>query len=240
MLQHDSVLPSTLSGKPRLVEVSRRTPVLIPEDCLLRWKALSLCTALDADLLILRGPASMTDVLTHCSKLKPCILVIDQPALEQIDPQRLTQTLDFGRSVSVLVKVVRDDPETVKRLLRLGCMGFVTERTPPAIIVRAIEALSRGEIWTTRRLLTDFVRMLLASPGPQMLTPREDQILRLIARGLSNREITQELFISRETVRWHIRTLYAKIGVKNREEASQFAVRNQPEPARLPAAGNQC
>ncbi len=240
MLQHEGVLPSTLPNRPRLVEVTRRLPVMIPEDCLVRWPALSRCLSMGADLSALRSPAPMADILMHCSKLKPCILVIDHAALDQTDPRRLTQAADFGRSVAILVKLVRDDPETVKRLLRLGCMGFLTDRSSPKVILQAIDALSKGEIWASRRVLADFVRQLLSTPSPQTLTPREDQILQLIARGMSNREITQELFISRETVRWHIRTLYAKIGVKNREEAARFASGDLPETSCLPALGTPC
>jgi DNA-binding CsgD family transcriptional regulator len=71
------------------------------------------------------------------------------------------------------------------------------------------------------------VRGLLSSQSRHNLTPREGQILDLISRGRSNRDIAEELFISRETVRWHIRTLYAKIGVRDRTEAATYGTRTE-------------
>ncbi len=129
------------------------------------------------------------------------------------------QTVDFGRSVLVLVRVAREDDETVDRLMRLGCMGFVGERASAAAIGEAIRALGKGEIWANRRFLAEFIRGLLSAQSPRNLTARENEILNLISKGRSNREIADQLFISRETVRWHIRTLYAKIGVHDRVQA---------------------
>jgi DNA-binding NarL/FixJ family response regulator len=200
-------------------------PVLVLEDSLPRWRALKRCLATQTDLMFVRCAVPAAEILTHCSRLSPCILVIDHPSLDQIDPQRLMQTVDFGRSVRVLVKVSREDPKTVERLLRAGCMGVVAEGSAPSVLGHAIRALAKDEIWASPRFLADFVRGLLSSDSRHNLTPREAQILELITQGRSNRGIAEELFISRETVRWHIRTLYAKIGVHDRTEAANYGTR---------------
>jgi DNA-binding NarL/FixJ family response regulator len=234
MLQCDGVLTTAQEKKPRLV-VSRRVPVLIPEDTLSDWLNLKRCLAKEPDWMVIRCPSPLSEVLAECSRLKPCSLVIDHRRFEQLDPQCFVQTADFGRSVSVLVKVAQDNPETIKQMLRLGCMGFVTEHTTPTDLRSAIRAITSGELWVSARILAEFTRDLLSCPNPQNLTPRESQVLSLISRGLSNREISKELFISRETVRWHIRTLYAKIGAKSREEAVQHGLSNNSDPVRLHA-----
>lgn len=225
MLYHDGALLWAPSRGPRLIEVSRSMPVLVNEEDLSLWRSLKRCLTGEASLMVVHCPSPSADILAQCARFQPCILIIEQTSLEKLDPQCFIQTVDFGRSVYVLVKVGRDDPATLERLLRLGCRGFVTERSSPSVLRQAIWALSRGEIWASRRFLADVIHGLLTSPIPNALTPRESQILELIARGLSNRDITKELFISRETVRWHIRTLYAKIGVKNRAEAAHFTER---------------
>jgi len=210
-----------------------RMPVLVAEDSLAGWRALKHCLSAQTDLMFVRCPAPSSEILKHCSRLMPCILAIEQTALEQVDPNRFKQTVDYGRSVSVLVRVVREDAETLERLLRLGCMGYVAERASSSVVGQAIRALARGEIWANPRVLADLVRVLLTTESPRILTGREAEILRLISRGRSNRQIAEELFISRETVRWHIRTLYAKIGVHDRAEAVNHAASLEQEPQLL-------
>ncbi len=223
MLPYDGVLPAAPTDKIRLVETPPRLPVVIPEESLSQWRALKRCLTTHTDFMVVRCPAPSADILAHCSRMSPCILVIDLAVLDELDPQAFMRTVDFGRAVRVLVKVHRDDPEVVERILRVGCMGLVAEGTAPSEIGHAIRALANGEIWASPRSLADFVRSILTSRNRTNLTAREAQILDLIARGRSNRDIATELFISRETVRWHIRTLYAKIGAHDRAEAAKFA-----------------
>ena len=234
MFPYDGALSTAPSDKIRLVERSSRLPVLVPEDSLSHWRALKRCLTAQTDIMFVRCPTPVTDILTHCVRLSPCILVIDQASLDQLDPRTFMQTVDFGRSVRVLVKVCRDDPRTLERLLRSGCMGLVAEGSAPTVIGHAISALAKGELWASPRFLADFVREILSSQGRHKLTSREAEILELIARGRSNHDIAQELFISRETVRWHIRTLYAKIGVSDRTGAAQYAASLEQETKSLP------
>lgn len=218
-----------LADRLHVVEEPCCVPVLVPEDNLSRWRALRQCLTARTDLLVVRCPSPSTDVLKHCSRLMPCLLAIDLSLLDQLDPDRFRRTVDYGRAVSVLVRVQHEDPDTLDRLLRLGCMGFVTERASATVVGQAIRALAKGEIWVNQRFLGEFLRSLLSAQSPRNLTSREAEILRLISSGHSNREIAQELFISRETVRWHIRTLYAKIGVRDRAAAANHAAGLEPE-----------
>jgi two-component system, NarL family, response regulator LiaR len=207
------------AGELKIVDDVCRLPVLVPEDTLARWQTLKQCLKKYTDLKVVQCPTPCTDILKHCSRLMPCILAIEQASIDQLNPNRLKKTIDFGNSVCVLVRVIKEDAETVGRLLRLGCMGFVTERASPSVVDQALRALAKREIWVNAQVLADFVRSLLTNEGPRNLTSRETQILDLISRGRTNREIAAELLVSRETVRWHIRTLYAKIGVHSRTEA---------------------
>ena len=97
----------------------------------------------------------------------PCILAIEQASIDQLNPNRLKKTIDFGNSVYVLVRVIKEDTETVGRLLRLGCMGFVTERASASVVDQALRALAKREIWVDAHVLADFVRSLLTSDGPR-------------------------------------------------------------------------
>jgi DNA-binding NarL/FixJ family response regulator len=105
----------------------------------------------------------------------------------------------------------------------MGCMGFVTEGAPPAVLKKAARALARGEMWIDRRLLTRVLQQLLFANRSPKLTPREKDVLKLIARGYKNRAIAEKLCISHETVRWHIRGLHSKLGLQDRLGTAVYA-----------------
>lgn len=110
------------------------------------------------------------------------------------------------------------DEEAQERFFRLGAAGVVAADISSELLERAIRAVLAGELWMSRKLLSKLAR--LAPPqAEQNLTPRESDILALIQDGLTNQQIADRLFISRETVRWHVRKLYSKIGVVTRTAA---------------------
>ncbi len=167
------------------------------------------------------GPFSA--ILQECRRLAPAVLLIDQSSVESASPLELNALLDARGDVRVLVELRPGEPEaTIERLLLAGCAGFLPEDAPSSILVRAIRAVADGEHWVSRKVLSRFTRSLLPVSGNR-LTSRERQILTLIGQGFRNQEIADRLFISCETTRWHIRSLYNKIGVHDRLAAAVYA-----------------
>src|SRR5690349_19623943 len=115
----EGILPTMLADKLHVVEEVCRVPVLVAEDSLPRWRALKQCLTTQTGFIVVRCPAPSTEILKHCSRLMPCVLVIEHALLEQFDTDRFKQVVDYGRSVSVLVRVPREDPDTLNGLLRL-------------------------------------------------------------------------------------------------------------------------
>jgi DNA-binding NarL/FixJ family response regulator len=112
----------------------------------------------------------------------------------------------------------------------MGCMGFLRPESPPWQIRRAVEAVASGELWAPRLLLSQMCREYLSSHDPCKLTGREEEILALLAQGHKNREIAASLFISRDTVRWHMRAIYAKLGIHDRRSAASYATGRSLKP----------
>lgn len=104
--------------------------------------------------------------------------------------------------------------DEVIRLLQRGYRGYLGPEEPVERLKLALEALRRGEIWASRELLT---RTLGSIAAPQ-LTEREQEVLQLLASGLSNRNIAERLGISERTVKAHVSNLFDKHGVRNRTE----------------------
>jgi LuxR family transcriptional regulator of csgAB operon len=174
-------------------------------------------------------------LLAYCRKLTPSILLADQAVLDQMEPAELSRQIDYGRTVKVVVRLCGPESvEVIERLLMVGCVGFLSDHSSTATVRKAILAVAAGELWVSRRILSGLLQSLLHASRSN-LTPREEEILHLIGLGCRNQEIATRLFISPETVRWHIRSLYSKIGVHDRLSALMYARSNRiiPPPSSL-------
>jgi DNA-binding NarL/FixJ family response regulator len=199
------------------------TPVVLANSKLWNWQGLRRCFSQRNGFILVEGYESPEQLLLHCQRMAPCVVIADQALLERFDPAEFASMVDFGRSVQVLAYGPARDDRVVQNLVRMGCMGFVTEGSSPAILKKAARALARGEMWIERRLLTRVLQQLLFANRSPKLTPREKDILKLIAHGYKNRAIAENLCISHETVRWHIRGLHSKLGLQDRLGTAMYA-----------------
>jgi DNA-binding NarL/FixJ family response regulator len=112
-----------------------------------------------------------------------------------------------------------DDQEYVQGLLKNGAAGYLTKENAPELIIEAVRAVARGEVrW--------FVQPSPSQPDSPDLTPREKEILQVMARGLSNDDIAEELHLAESTIRKHATNIYRKLGVDSAREAIAWAWQN--------------
>ena len=126
--------------------------------------------------------------------------------------------------ISILVFSLHVNLPLARAALKLGAQGFVHGGMSSDQIARAVEVAERGEIVAPRKLL----EFLIANEEPvdlDALTPRQRDVLKLVAEGLSNAQIARRLFLSESTVKQHLRAAYKVLGVKNRTEAARL-IRN--------------
>jgi DNA-binding NarL/FixJ family response regulator len=128
---------------------------------------------------------------------------------------------EVNPEMSILVFSLRVDLPLARAALRLGARGFVHAGMEPEQIARAVEVAAGGEIVAPRKLL-EFLIANEDSADRDALTPRQRDILGLVAEGLSNAEIARRLFLSESTVKQHLRAAYKTLGVKDRKEAAKF------------------
>ena len=206
--------------------------VVVGGGSLSQWQGLTRCFSKDHGFVLIRCSDDVSEVFSYCQRLIPCVLIVDQSFLQKVAPAEFGNLVDVGRAIQVLVRSEREDPRSLESLLRLGCMGFLAEGNSAATLRRAVCKVATGELWASRKLISQTLRRLLLAKSQRTLTAREIQILKLIASGCKNKEIAEQLTISHDTVRWHVRTLYAKIGVRDRLSASifgtQYAVEEWP------------
>lgn len=175
--------------------------------------------------VLLQGPPSPDQLLEQCCRMAPCVLIADLAFVESTADDRLADLTDYGRSVQLLVYDCPPDAVRRRELLRRGCFGFLDPGVSPATLRKAVSAAVRGEMWAGRTILTSLVQDLLGAERKPKLTPRETEILELMAAGSSNRQIAEQLSISPETVRWHVRSLHSKIHLSDRLTTMLYARR---------------
>lgn len=128
---------------------------------------------------------------------------------------------EVNPEISILVFSLHVDLPLARAALRLGAQGFVHAGMEPEQIARAVEVAARGEVVAPRKLL----EFLIANEDPadlDALTPRQRDILELVAEQLSNAEIAKRLFLSESTVKQHLRAAYKVLGVRDRKEAAKI------------------
>lgn len=161
-------------------------------------------------------------LIPFCCKLAPCILVVDEQGCEMLEAAHHAKEIGGGVRILVITDV-SDDDLLYNLILRRRAAGVAPSDLSATVLAAALHSIMRGEFWVPRRILARLVRDLLPRNDLKQLTPREEQILQLLSTGRNNREIAEALSISRETVRWHLRSLYDKLGTRKIRPGSSRA-----------------
>ncbi len=160
------------------------------------------------------------------------IMDIRMPNMDGVEATRLLAGRDVTHPVKVLILTTFDLDDYVYEALRAGASGFLLKDTPPDDLVQAVRVVAAGDALlapsVTRRLISDFARSGATRPGTvtagfELLTDREREVLVLVARGLSNAEIGQALFVGETTVKTHVGRVLGKLGVRDRVQAVVLA-----------------
>jgi DNA-binding NarL/FixJ family response regulator len=166
--------------------------------------------------------------VARVARLRPDVVLMDlvMPVVDGVTAIKRILARDPDAKILVLTSFASED--AMLPALRAGASGYLLKDTDPAELERAVRAAAAGEALLSpvvaARLLRE-VRRVPADDGLAALTPREREVLGLLARGLSNREIAQELVVAEKTVKTHVSSVLAKLSLADRTQAALFAVR---------------
>jgi DNA-binding NarL/FixJ family response regulator len=174
------------------------------------------------------------EALDQVRSLRPDVVLMDirMPELDGLEATRRLMAGAGDNAPKVLMLTTFDLDEYVYEALRAGASGFLLKDTPPEQLVGAIEVVAQGEALlspsVTRRVISEFVKGTGPKPQTQFprlsdLTARELEVLKSIARGLSNAEIAKELYVSETTVKTHVARILMKLGLRDRVQAVVLA-----------------
>jgi DNA-binding NarL/FixJ family response regulator len=177
------------------------------------------------------GEASNGHEAVHSAgRLKPDVVLMDI-RMPELDGIGATRHITAHHQARVLVLTTYDLDEYVYDALQAGASGFLLKDTPPEQLADGIRAVADGEALlaptVTRRLIEEFTRVGRGRQTPpeelDELTPRELEVLQMLARGLSNGEIAAELVLSEATVKTHVTHVLGKLGLRDRVQAVVLA-----------------
>jgi DNA-binding NarL/FixJ family response regulator len=215
------------------------TRVLIgDDDDLMRAGLAELLTA-DPDIDIVGQAATGRQAVERARRLAPDVVLMDvrMPDLDGIAATRELSKTAPGSKVLILTTFEQDD--YIFGALRAGASGFLLKRTRPEELIAAVHTIAAGDSLLSPSVTRRVIDRMAQQPTPEFthramletLTPRERDVLELIARGLSNREIATALVVEESTIRTHVKRILMKLNLRDRVQAVILAYEtglNQP------------
>lgn len=205
--------------------------LLIADDHALIRDGLKKILALHADMDVVAEAPDGGTAYRRTVEFAPDIVLMDinMPYVNGIEATRLIKA-DCPQ-VGVIALTIHDDEEYVVELVKAGVSAYVLKDIDADTLVETIRAVIRGEKVfhprVTQKLLGEFQRLVNRHLPEEQLSRREQEVLKLIAQGKTNKEIGDELYISEKTVKNHITNIFRKIGVADRTQAALYAVKNR-------------
>lgn len=212
--------------------MSEQIRLLLADDHAVVRSGLRLLLEAQPDLVIVGEAENGEEAIRRTAELEPDVVLMDieMPGMNGIEAARRIKAQ--SPATSVLALTMYEDDQYFFEMLRAGASGYVPKRAAPDELATAIRAVSRGEVFLhpslAGRLVQDYLQrrdVEEQEPAADDLTPREQEVLTLIAQGLSNNEIADQLVISAKTVDRHRENIMRKLNLHNRVDLVKYALR---------------
>jgi DNA-binding NarL/FixJ family response regulator len=203
--------------------------VLVADDQSMVRAGFRMLLSGEPDIEVVAEASNGLEAVDKAARFNPTVVLMDirMPELDGLEATR--RILEADDSARILILTTFDLDEYVYDALRAGASGFVLKDDPPEQLLAAIRTVAAGSALlspaVTKRVIEQFARTPRSAPPPSVeeLTERELEVFRLVARGLSNGEIGEQLYISEATVKTHITHLLQKLNLRDRVQAVVLA-----------------
>ena len=199
--------------------------ILITDDHGVVRQGLRMFLSLDPEMEVVGEAANGQEALELAQELKPDVVLMDllMPVMDGIEATRAIRSELPEVEVIALTSVLDDG--SVTGAVRAGALGYLLKDTDSEELRRAIKAAAEGRVHLAPQAAARLMREVKAPESPEALTERETEVLRLLARGKTNKQIAASLFVSEKTIKAHVSSILMKLGVQSRTQAALHAVR---------------
>ncbi len=199
--------------------------ILIADDHSVVRQGLRMFLGLDPELEVVGEAADGAEALRLARQLRPDIVLMDllMPVMDGITATAAIRHELPDTEVLALTSVLED--ASVVGAVRAGAIGYLLKDTQADELCHAIKSAAAGQVQLTPRAAARLMQAVSTPESPVDLTERETEVLRLMARGQSNKQIARSLHISEKTVKTHVSNILSKLGVQSRTQATLYAIR---------------
>ena len=199
--------------------------VLLVDDHAVVRQGLRMFLGLDPDLQIIGEATNGLEAIELSRQLRPDIILMDllMPIMDGLTAIQKIKKAQPEVEIIALTSVIEDD--RVFNAIHAGAMGYLLKDTQASELVQRIKAANRGEVQLHPEAAKRLIREVRSPDSPEKLTDRETEVLKLIARGLSNKDIATRLVVSEKTVKTHVSNLLTKLNLPSRTQAALYALK---------------
>ena len=208
--------------------------VVIADDDDLMRAGLRAVLSTDGGIEVVGEAATGRSAVVEGSRLLPDVVLMDVRMSDLDGIAATRELLALSPSVRVVILTTFEEDDYVFGGLRAGASGFLLKRTRPEELIEAVHTIAAGESLLSPSVTRRVIDRMARQPTPELglgrsldaLTPREKEVLELIARGLSNGEIAEALTVEETTVKTHVKRILRKLGLRDRVQAVIYAYEN--------------
>ncbi len=200
--------------------------ILVADDHPIVRDGLIAILSTQPDFEVVGKAGTGTEAVQGAESLKPDVLLLDLEMPEMDGVETLRRLREIGSPVRAIVFTAFDTDERIVGAVQAGAQGYLLKGVPREEIFNAIRVVHAGGSLLQPVVASKLLRQVIQDQGehPDALTPREQSVLQLLAQGLQNKEIANELVITERTVKFYVSSILSKLGAGNRTEAVTIAV----------------
>ncbi|WP_124726362.1 response regulator [Staphylospora marina] len=207
--------------------MNRTCRVMICDDHEHARKAMRMILSRDPFFEVVAEARSGKRLLETVAEVHPDLVLMDihMPDMDGLETTRRLK--EMMPSVKIVMVTVSDDVADLFEAVKRGAQGYLVKNLNPSVWLEYLRSVAKDEMPMSGEIARRILREFTASPSPPkgnpVLTPREQEILGLVSRGMSNRQIAESLCISEHTVKNHLKNIMQKLHLKNRVELTRYA-----------------
>lgn len=216
--------------------MDNETSVVVADENRLFREGLRQVLAGEKEIKIVDEAVNMQQAVSIVGELKPDVILIDMTFSETESMEIIQLIKEKSPTTKPLILSTSSDEGKILEALKAGARGYLSKDSGVSDLIKAIQRVHHGELWLEPQLMAKFIdAKILADPEGEdseestieSLTRREEEVLRCLTKGCTNKEIADTLFISERTVKSHLNSIYRKIHVTRRLQAILYAIDNR-------------